>query len=75
MSVDQHRRYNALLNDLMEAQPPLNANGSRPSKIKYEHLYLVDEFYGDNDTYGARGRGDRVSRIATGFMVTDSIAA
>lgn len=59
--MDQHRRFNSLLNDLMVSPPEPGPGGARPSRIKYEHLYLVDEFY-PTDPSGHIGRGrDRVS--------------
>ncbi|KAG6905473.1 hypothetical protein DXG01_002490 [Tephrocybe rancida] len=42
MSVNQHKHYNSLLNNLMttSAQP-----GHPSSQLKYSHLHLVDSFY------------------------------
>ncbi|KAF8631696.1 hypothetical protein AX15_002245 [Amanita polypyramis BW_CC] len=39
MTVNQHKHYNKLLNDL-KAQP-----SHSPSPLSYQHLYLVDSFY------------------------------
>ena len=60
MSIEQHKHFNQLLNNLM-TNPPA-ASGRRVNDIKYEHLFLVDEFYPLEDN----GR-DRRSREKVAF--------
>jgi polynucleotide 5'-triphosphatase len=52
LSMEQHKHFNQLLNQLVTEPPPPPSPDAPTSKIKYEHLTLVDEFYPTN----SRGR-------------------
>jgi len=50
--MEQHKHFNQLLNKLVTEPPPPPSPKTKISKIKYEHLTVVDEFY----TADSRGR-------------------
>lgn len=67
MSVNQHKHFNTLLNDLKTT----SAQSSHPAApLGYNHLYLVDSFYTSDDQ---RGEKMRVTREEKTGVITQCV--